>query len=82
LPLAGDAHQLVLFERMQVIVHLLPRETEPPRERRRGPRRRQLGEQAVSDGIQRDGGGGGIVDDVDIEHASKLALTKNIVNPH
>jgi hypothetical protein len=55
------------LERAQVVVDLLPRQPDPLGQDRRGRGLGQLGQEPRSDRIERDGRGGGVLDDVDVE---------------
>ena len=68
------------FEGAQVVVELLARDPEARGERRGRGRAGQLGEEPAPDGVEGDRRGGRIVDDVDVEHGTSLALTNFLVN--
>jgi hypothetical protein len=82
LPLLGDADETVIFERTEVIVELLPRNSQSCRQRGSGGRLTQFAEQPAFDRIQRGGRRGGIVDHFDVEHGAIQTLTNFFVKPH
>ena len=63
----------------QVVVDLLARERHPLGQRRRRPGLGERGEEPRPDGVERDDGGTRVLDHLDVEHASREALTNNIV---
>ena len=63
-----------------MIVHLLPGDTDSGRQRGGRGGHGQLSEQTAAQGLERDGRGGWIGDDFDVEHLRTLPLTILFVN--
>ena len=61
------------LEQPEVVVDELAREPDPAREHRRGRRLGERREQPHAHGIQDGFRGGRVLDDVDVEHAGRLA---------
>ena len=77
--LLGDAHQAVGLERAEVVVDLLAREADLRGQRGGRAGLGQLGQQPRADRVERDRGGGRILDHLDVVHASMTALTNFLV---
>ena len=67
------------LEGVEVVVDLLPREPDAGRQGGGRGRRRQLGQDAAADWIERDDGPCRIVDDFEVFHGSIGAATRFVV---
>jgi hypothetical protein len=68
--------EAVGLQRLQVVVDLLPGQADLGGQHGGGGRLAQLGQQPGPDGVQRDLGGGRVLDHCDILHATKIATDK------
>ena len=80
-PLAflGQPHQPVRLQRVQVVVDLLPSQANPRGQRRRRRGHGQLGEESTPHGLQGHRRRRRIIDDLDVEHEERVALTTIVV---
>ena len=79
--LLRDRHEAVGLERAQVVVDLLAGQPDPAGERRGRRRLGELGQQPRPHRVQRDDRGGGVLDHLDVQHASIEALTNILSSP-
>ena len=75
----ANSDELVLFQRPKVVVHLLPGDADPRRQRGGRGGLGQFGKQSAADGIEGTDRRGGIGDDLDVEHSCIVSLTSLFV---
>src|SRR3972149_8621682 len=78
-PSPGETPHPVPLRRMQMVVALLPSQADPRGQCRRRGGRGQLGEESTPHGLQGHRRRRRIIDDLDIEHEERVALTTIVV---
>src|SRR4029077_2100108 len=79
LAFARERDELVLFQRPKVVVHLLPGDADPRRQRGGRGGLAQFGKQSAAGGVEGTDRRSGIGDDLDVEHSCIVSLTSLFV---